>query len=585
MDNLVNSLVNKSVGKLTNQLIIDGLKANPNMSQQQLSKTLGVSMQEIAGALNEDVKKSGYQTTSIPNAETGQAVSDIRDIGGGFQAYQDENGQTSGFSRVDPSKPGMIQLYGPQGEFRGEQKITSTTQDMLKNLGPIALAAGGTALAGYLGAGGTGSTFAGEALADANLLSSGTNLSSLASTGAPFGGEALADANLLSNTGAGSSFEALNAGSTAMSDLGASELANAGASANTASNVANAAKTANALSAADALKTGLTLKSLADVTGAVANQSGISDARDLINKYGTDAKTALENAYADQKNVYAGNRGDLVANFDTAKGDLADTLASQRGIYDTTNTNLATNYQNAQTKLGSIYDQQVGFQQPYQEVGQAGSQGLLDNQGYLTRQFNTADLYSGLAPNYQFQLEQGQMANRRAANMGGGSMGGNAMRGLQDYTQNYAGGAYQNAFNNFNTQRQNIYSNLAGMANIGTTSAGQLASLGNTYGSNLGSLSSNYGGNMVTNTGQMQGAYNQYGSNLTNLNTNLGSNLTSSANAALLASGQYGTNQANLATGVGGALAGNVVASGANTSTALSNLGNTALLGSIIKAT
>ena len=147
MDNLVNSIVNNSVGKLTNQLIIDGLRANPNMSQQQLSQTLGVSMKEIASALNEDAQKSGYQTTTIGNAETGQAVSDIRDIGGGFNAYQDQNGQTSGFSRVDPSKPGMIQLYGPKGEYLGAEKITTTTQDMLKNLGPIALAAGGSMLA------------------------------------------------------------------------------------------------------------------------------------------------------------------------------------------------------------------------------------------------------------------------------------------------------------------------------------------------------------------------------------------------------------------------------------------------------
>jgi len=203
-----------------------------------------------------------------------------------------------------------------------------------------------------------------------------------------------------------------------------------------------------------------------------------------------------------------------------------------------------------------LYNQQVGYQDPYQDIGRAGSQGLLANQDYLTRQFTNADLNANLAPNYAFQLAQGQMANQRAANMGGGSLGGNALTGLQRYTQDYAGGAYQNAFNNFNLQRQNIYGNLSNMANIGTTSAGQLANLGANYGSNMGSLASNYGSNLTQGYGQGIGA----------------------ANA-------YGLNTANLATGIGSALAGNAVAGGANTATALNTLGNTALLGSMIKAT
>jgi hypothetical protein len=203
-----------------------------------------------------------------------------------------------------------------------------------------------------------------------------------------------------------------------------------------------------------------------------------------------------------------------------------------------------------------LYNQQVGYQQPYQTMGNAAATSLAANTPYLTRQFTNADLNANLAPNYAFQLEQGQMANQRAANMGGGSLGGNALQGLQRYTQDYAGNAYQNAFNNFNTQRQNIFGNLSNMAQLGTTSAGQLANLGANYGSTLGSLASGYGGNLTTNTGQ--------GMNAANV---------------------YGLNSANLATGLGSALANNAVAGGANTANALSNLGNTALLGSMIKAT
>ena len=40
--------------------------------------------------------------------------------------------------------------------------------------------------------------------------------------------------------------------------------------------------------------------------------------------------------------------------------------------------------------------------------------------GYLTHQFNAEDLKSGLAPNYDFMLGQGQEATNRMANVGGG---------------------------------------------------------------------------------------------------------------------------------------------------------------------
>jgi hypothetical protein len=89
--------------------------------------------------------------------------------------------------------------------------------------------------------------------------------------------------------------------------------------------------------------------------------------------------------------------------------------------------------------------------------------------GYLTHQFDKNDLTNGLSPNYDFMLSQGQMANQRAANAGGGALGGNALQGLNKYTQDYAGNAYQNAFTNYQNQRSNIYNTLAGIAGIGQT--------------------------------------------------------------------------------------------------------------------
>lgn len=392
-----------------------------------------------------------------------------------------------------------------------------------------ALGYGGSALGDMLGSSATGPGYyneiTGQFVPDANgglqgpltNATSGTNLSSMANYSYdPTTGDWTSPDGTVTPTSVNPSPV------TSGKDI----LANAGAL-GTGAALTNAIGTGAGSALGTSLGTGLGLSALGTGLGALANQSGISNARDLINQYGTQAQGNLAKAYADAQALNVANKADL-----------------------------ASNYANTQGKLGDIYKQQVGFQQPYQQVGQAGTQGLIENQPYFTHQFDTNDLNTNLAPNYAFMLGQGQMANQRAANMGGGALGGNALQGLQRYTQDYAGNAYQQAFNNYNAQRNNIYNSLAGMANIGQTSTGQLANLGNTYGSNLTGLSSNYGGNLTTAAGQ-----------------------------GINAANQYGLNTAGLATGIGSALAGNATQSGANTAGLLSNLGNTALLGSMLKAT
>ena len=162
----------------------------------------------------------------------------------------------------------------------------------------------------------------------------------------------------------------------------------------------------------------------------------------------------------------------------------------------------------SQDVLKGVYNQQLGFQQPYQGAGvnainQLGQLGTGQYQqydasgqpttmgtgsGYLTHQFDKNDLAAGLAPNYDFMLQQGQMANQRAANVGGGALSGNTLQGLQNYTQNYAGNAYQNAFQNYQTQRNNIYNNLSNMAGIGQTANQQAGQAGQAYGTGITGL-------------------------------------------------------------------------------------------------
>jgi hypothetical protein len=112
------------------------------------------------------------------------------------------------------------------------------------------------------------------------------------------------------------------------------------------------------------------------------------------------------------------------------------------------------------------------------------------DRGYFTRQFNNQDLNAGLAPGYEFRLKQGLGANLQASNVTGGAVSGNALRSMQDYAQNFASGEYGTAFNQFQAQRSNIYSNLQNIANMGlTATTGQANAMIGT-GTNIANITS-----------------------------------------------------------------------------------------------
>lgn len=94
-----------------------------------------------------------------------------------------------------------------------------------------------------------------------------------------------------------------------------------------------------------------------------------------------------------------------------------------------------------------------------------GVTGTPGGYGWLTHPFGTSDLTANLAPNYNFQLGQGlgQIANAGAAT----GMSGNTSAGLESFAQNYAANAYQQAFENYTTNQQNIYGRLGNLAQLG----------------------------------------------------------------------------------------------------------------------
>ena len=141
-------------------------------------------------------------------------------------------------------------------------------------------------------------------------------------------------------------------------------------------------------------------------------------------------------------------------------------IAAQQGMFDQTQENIAP-----YLKTGAEY---------------AGKLSDLGKTDYATRQFGPEDLKAGLAPNYDWIKQQGLMAANNASSAQGGVAGTGGQRAAIDYAENLAGGAYQNAFLNFNNQRNTIFGNLRDIAGLGSNAALGLGAISQKVGENIG---------------------------------------------------------------------------------------------------
>jgi hypothetical protein len=165
---------------------------------------------------------------------------------------------------------------------------------------------------------------------------------------------------------------------------------------------------------------------------------------------------------------------------------------------------------NALNQLGALGS---GTYQMYDAEGNPTDGGI--GSGYLTQQYTPEEFAKGQDPGYQFRLQQGQEATNRMANMGGGMLSGNALRGAQDYTQGLASQEFGNAFNRFQTGRQNIYNTLAGIAGLGQNSTNTTANASNVASTNVGNTMQNLGaaqaGGIVGQANAISGGLQQFG--------------------------------------------------------------------------
>lgn len=141
----------------------------------------------------------------------------------------------------------------------------------------------------------------------------------------------------------------------------------------------------------------------------------------------------------------------------------------------------------ANTQAG-MFNTIVGQEQPFLQAGY-GATGTLNQMlqpgGYLTQQFNPTQQQLEQYPGYQFQLQQGQQALEAGMSPSQGALSGAAQKQLMSFNQGLAASNYQNYFNQFQTQQNNIYNRLMGVASLGQNAAGNLGSAGTQLGTGI----------------------------------------------------------------------------------------------------
>ena len=129
-------------------------------------------------------------------------------------------------------------------------------------------------------------------------------------------------------------------------------------------------------------------------------------------------------------------------------------------------------------------------------LGLSGDKSAADY-GSLTRSFSPQDFKNNLDPGYQFQLDTGAAAVRNADTPGVGALSGAALKDLMGFNQSMAATGYQNAFNRFQTQQNNVFTRLSDIANRGQNAASNTGQAGTALGTGVAQSQAAAGGSLA----------------------------------------------------------------------------------------
>ncbi len=200
---------------------------------------------------------------------------------------------------------------------------------------------------------------------------------------------------------------------------------------------------------------------------------------------------------------------------------------------------------NAQNQRGldlqrEMFDEQKRLSEPYRQAGLTGQNRLMEmlglggdtgaaGYGRYAKDFSMQDYQQD--PGYAFRLSEGLKQLGSQARAQGGAGGGRTMMGMQNYAQGLASQEYGNAFNRYQTNRQNQLAPLGSLMSSGQAAAVGQAGQAGQYGANASNMLSQMGVNTGGATLAGSSAYGkaigdigaQFGRNPPNFNNMFGS--------------------------------------------------------------
>ncbi len=161
------------------------------------------------------------------------------------------------------------------------------------------------------------------------------------------------------------------------------------------------------------------------------------------------------------------------------------------------------------------------------------STGGLSN-GYLNQTFNPSSITS--SPGYQFEQTQGmdQLQNSAAATTG--ALSGAAQKELANFTTGTAEQYYNDYFNQFQTQQNNIFDRLSSIAGLGQSAAANVGNSGTQLGTGAAQATAAAGGSQAAGT---IGAANAYTGGLSSVGNSLALSSILNANNGFSSSSIY----------------------------------------------
>ena len=275
-----------------------------------------------------------------------------------------------------------------------------------------------------------------------------------------------------------------------------------------------------------------------------------------------------------------------------------DALDSQLAVaQQTRDAQLAVAAQTRDAQLGvsnEVLGKQEAAYNPYQQTGLAGQNQLMNYLGigadtgsanygqYANAQFTPEAFAANQDPGYGFRMKEGLKAVDAQAAARGGLISGAALKASQRFGQDMASQEYQNAFNRYQTSRQNTLAPYQSLQGTGMQAAGGLSNAAGNYGTNAMGAYGGYGA-AATN------AYGNYGSAAGSAYGNLGTGTYNAVgNAGGMTNSAYGNygnqvtgaltgfagNQANLTTGAANAMASGQVGSANAVNQGISGVSN-----------